>query len=736
MSLFAIRSFPQYVLRTPSFLVSDYLDLLDNYNLEKAVAYLGEPFFNEAIRLASPDLLELFNQLKNSPETLSQEKKEGLEITLLKYISRISSRCTPFGLFAGCTVGKFSSETNVVVKSHHQFKRFTQFDMHFWIGFLQKNEKQKEYIHSLKYFPNNSIYSFGDFFRYVEYKYREGKREHIISAIRKSLVLEQLIGQLQKGCTVHEMIEMIVSDESEKEEALEFIYQLIDFQFLVSELEAGVTGDDEVERVLNIIEKIPDSEEKQILLKDFRNEFKSIDQSLFDTETYYQNIKKGIEKLAFEYEPKYLFQTDLTITTSVNELNSQVYQKIIEALTFLNGIQKHYKSQNLIDFMNVFSQRYETREMPLATVLDTEIGIGYLQYNKNNDSHSILDRFPFQSGSEKNEKEIWTEIDFVLERKLQDAINDNQNEIILSEKDFSNFDSNFDYTPPTFSVITEITEQEGKEIIAINLSGNTSGSKLLGRFCNGNEEIHHLTREIIDKETEYHKNKIVAEIVHIPESRTGNVIRRPTLRKYEIPYLANSSVSKDYQIDINDLTVSIDRNTIILKSKKHNKEVIPFLSNAHNYSVNSLPIYHFLCDLQFQDTKPIYGFKWGVLEQHYQFFPRVKYKEIILSKAKWIVSDSEIKRIVKDKSQITTVFGNWKKNKNIPRFVNWVDYDNTLLLDLDQEICIKMLLNSVKKFTKIILEEFLFTENSVVKNEKGENFTNQFVMSFYKKASV
>ena len=235
------------------------------------------------------------------------------------------------------------------------------------------------------------------------------------------------------------------------------------------------------------------------------------------------------------------------------------------------------------------------------------------------------------------------------------------------------------------------------------------------------------------KETNYQSDKILAEIVHIPESRTGNVLRRPVFRDYEIPYLSNSGVSTEYQIGLDDLMVSIKNDTIVLRSKKHNKEIIPCLSNAHNYSNKSLPIYHFFADLQSQNLKSIYSFSWGILETHYNYFPRVIYKDIILSKAKWSVNKKEIEPFyVQNGTSLSETFTIWLTKRNIPRFVNWVHFDNTLLIDFGKEIGIQLFLKSIQNHSKIVLEEFLFTEESVVKDKKGENYTNQIILSFYK----
>jgi hypothetical protein len=51
------------------------------------------------------------------------------------------------------------------------------------------------------------------------------------------------------------------------------------------------------------------------------------------------------------------------------------------------------------------------------------------------------------------------------------------------------------------------------------------------------------------------------------------------------------------------------------------------------------------------------------------------------------------------------VFKRWRL-ENIPRFANWVHFD-TLLLDFDKEICVRLLLKTISKYPKITLEEFL-----------------------------
>ena len=137
----------------------------------------------------------------------------------------------------------------------------------------------------------------------------------------------------------------------------------------------------------------------------------------------------------------------------------------------------------------------------------------------------------------------------------------------------------------------------------------------------------------------------------MPESRIGNILLRPVLRNYEIPYLGKSAMPVENQIQVADLMVSVKNGKIILRSQKLNKEIIPRLSTAHNYSFNALPVYQFLCDLQTQHfEKSGFGFNWGSLSTSYKFLPRAEYKNVILARAKWQLLKSDLQVLLDDKN--------------------------------------------------------------------------------------
>ncbi|MBQ4818848.1 lantibiotic dehydratase family protein [Aquimarina sp. MMG016] len=714
--------FDQYCLRT-SLVGLNKLHIIDSASKIRKI--WKDPVIKEAIFLASPDL---YAEIDKSIIANNNLPSDRLLYALLKYITRISSRCTPFGLFAGCSVGRFDNSTNIKIAPSYNHKRQTRLDMNFVVAWAQNLAKLPEVKQQLLWYPNNSLYKIGDQFRYVEYIYNKfNRREHSLEAITYTEYLETIVEKAKTGATIKILAELLVDDEITIDEALAFIEELIDNQVLVSQLEPTVTGDDFLMQIQEALSGLKETEGLVAFIEQLFELLNELDTQIGNSIKKYNQISQLIDHHNISFELKYLFQTDLYPKYINNELNKKWAYRIKKLLPVFNKMTVPHKDTNLDRFIAAFTKRYETREVELTTALDTEIGIGYLQHQDASDSTPFLDGLDIPRKVQKEQQIDWNPFCNLLHQKLKKSAYT----IEIEDTDLEGFEENWNDLPDTLSTMAELIQLDGEEKMILGSIGGSSATNLLGRFTTGNQELLSLVKEITDTEEQMNPGAILAEIIHLPESRTGNVIRRETLREYEIPYLGKSSVAIENQIPIDDLMISIKGGKVHLRSKKHNKNVLPKLSNAHNYSANALPIYHFLCDVQKQKLRSGVGFNWGAMLEKRAFLPRVMYKDFILSKARWVIKKEDITGFLnKDKEILIETITTWRASLRIPKLVQLVDGDNTLLMNLENYNMIKMWLDTVKKRKEFILEEFFFTEECIVKRG-NEGFTNQFVISFY-----
>lgn len=732
MPQFPYQFFDNFVVRTPLLSYKDFQETFSEQstNDEKMQKIFTNDTFREAIYLASPFLFREI-EMWLSGKVLSRTDQNKLQNTILKYYSRISTRCTPFGLFSGIGLGCFDSAQHDKLKTdNHQqtidsYIRDTKLDMHFLVALSQHFVKTQEIRNQLLFFPNNSIYKIGNKIRYVEYEFSDEKRDYIISSAPLSEELEQVLHFSKQGKTITQITETLVNSEITKEEVTEFIEELIDNQVLVSELEPNVAGNDFLDSIISILDRIEAIREKDILIF-IKEKIKKLDLHLGNSISAYLEIEELIKKLNVEYDQKYLFQTDLYFDKEI-KLPYQYKKKLKKGISFLNKITLPNKNTDLENFKNAFFERFENEEVSLSFALDTEVGIGYKQNVDTKSVHPYIDDLILPPSKEKRSLEIkLNPVQIILNQKLQNAILEQDYTIKLTDEDFKDFEENWDDLSETMSFMTEIISDNYQQKLFLN-NGNGDAGRLLGRFCSDKSDIKELTNNISKKEEELNPNQILAEIIHLPESRTGNILRRPQIRKYEIPYLGKSLLPEENQILVDDLYLSIKNNRLFLYSKKHNKEVRPYLTNAHNYSDNSLPVYHFLCDFSSQNIRSGLYFDWGELSWIYDFLPRVEYQNIILSKAQWKISSSEIKRfalLLDDNEQLNEEIKNWRNKRQIPQWIQWVQSDNTLAINLENEDLLCMFLSAIKNQVTVVIQEFLYNE--------PDSFTRQFIFPMYK----
>ncbi|AZA92259.1 Lantibiotic dehydratase, C terminus [Chryseobacterium nakagawai] len=728
MSRFPYQFFEEYIVRTPLFSCKRFLeavnkDKISDEELKNEIA--AQSVFLEAIYLASPDLYEEITRWLYSEKDLLPKEHQKLKHTLLKYYSRMSTRCTPFGLFSGVGLGEFREDYDNSELHNDNVIRDTKLDMYFLVSLAQYFVKKKEIRDKLLFYPNNTIDRVGKKIRYIEYQYSGGKRDYIISSAPLSEELQELLQFSKQGKTIQELSEILISEEITQEEASEFIEELIDNQVLVSEIEPNVSGMDFLDIIISVLERLK-ANEVNILIS-IKDRLNKLDQNIGNEVSDYVEIEDLIASFGIEYERKYLFQTDLYYRHQL-ALSSSWKKDIKRAFSFLNKITLAQEDTRLEKFKKAFYDRFETEEISLQYVLDSEIGIGYKQNISIRGVHPYLDDLGLPIS--KRNKKISIELNLIqkiLNEKLQDALLENQYRIELSDDDFEGLEENWQDLPDTISFLTEIISEDNKEKLFLNGSTGSSAANLLGRFCSEKSEIHKLTKAIADKEEALNPEYILAEVIHLPEARIGNVVRRPTIRNYEIPYMAQSVLPEENQITLDDLYISLQGNRFVLRSKRLNKEIRPYLTNAHNYFQNTLPVYHFLSDLYSQEIRKGLYFDWGGLNDIYRFLPRVEYKNIILVKARWKISDKEIiflDEFILDQANFLSELKNWRTKRKVPTWIQWAESDNTLALHLDNYDMAMLFIQAVKKKRTIMIEEFLYNEN--------ENFKHEFVFAMYK----
>jgi len=734
------RPFPDFVLRTPLLPLNFILSVIKrkritNSQLKKI---LTDEAIREAILLASPDL---FTRICDWEQGFISRQKEinRIKNALVRYLIRMSMRCTPFGLFAGVSTGTWGSETEIYLPPTHLYERSTRLDMNYLFALSQYLTNEPQLKKNIRYFQNSSLYRVGPHYRYVEYRYNGSGRTHHLVSVDYSEYLELLLKHIKNGLQFDDLVRLLVNEQIPEDEAISFVNELIDNQVIVGDLEPAVTQLDMLNKIIDTLDATPALIATQSILRAIQNSLKEIDEKLIGkTLGEYAEIKERMTELGLKHDHKFLFQTDLVKTPQKGLLDVKIQNDIHKGLNWLVKLTPMKMETTLGKFFKSFLKRYDTREVPLVEALDEEMGIGYHHTPGMGDTSPLLDDIAFRA---KISDDAHTHADPVitfLHGKLIKSLADGTMEIDLSEKDYHSLENKTEAWPETFAVFLSLLSSGDKKhprgTIYLHAAGGTSAANMLSRFCHADHKIYTLVKQIVEKEQELLEPSVLAEIVHLPESRTGNILLRPAFRNFEIPYLAASGVKRDHRIYPSDLMLSVKKGEFVLRSKITDKEIIPRLTTAHNYSNNSLPLYQFLCDFQSRNFQSWYGFSWGSLLNTFPFLPRVTFENLIFSPAIWNIQTDEIIPFVKikDDDELLSVVRKWRLSTKIPSMVSLMDNDNELLINLENITCLRTLFSIIKGRKKFRLAEFLFDEKHPVVQSIDGHYTNEFILPFFK----
>ncbi|HKI06526.1 MAG TPA: lantibiotic dehydratase [Thermoanaerobaculia bacterium] len=727
----------------------------DRERLRARLAELAaRPEVLEAVFLASPSLYESLNAWRAQPES---KKGQRAERALVRYVYRMAARATPFGLFSGCSVGRVDTApgtpSRIAVAPRSSYERHTRLDMDYLFALCEDLAKDPAVREALVYHPNSSLYRAGGRLRYAEARLDKKTRSHHLVAVDDNDYLEEALRRAGGGARAGEIAEALVAfdpdGEVTPEEAAEFVTELIDSQILVSGLSTAVTGPEAIHDVIDQLSRFPPGSVAAGAaerLAQARAALEELDAGGPGAPpARYEAIAESLKELPTSVEMSRLFQLDMVKPGDQPALGEAVMAEVARGLDILIRLAVDRPIESLDRFRKAFSERYENREVPLLEALDEEVGIGFdRSSDAGAEASPLLRGIAVGAPAGADPTVPWGRTQTVLLGKLHDALARGAREIEITAEDLERMapaESQAQKQPipdafhTMFSVAAagpEALERGDFQILLENMGG-PSGARLLGRFCHADPVLCRHVEEHLRAEEALRPGAVFAEVVHLPQGRIGNILARPVLRGYEIPFLGRSGAPPEMQIPLGDLRVSVAGNRIVLRSARLGKEVIPRLTSAHNFVFGSLGVYRFLCMLQSQEVMGGMMWNWGPLDSA-PFLPRVTSGKLVLARASWWMTGDEIKALVKTKgAERFLAVREWREQRRLPRLVALVDNDNELLVDLDNVLSVETFLDVAEDRDRARIVEFFPGPDQLPAAGPEGRFLHEILVPFVRK---
>jgi thiopeptide-type bacteriocin biosynthesis protein len=407
----------------------------------------------------------------------------------------------------------------------------------------------------------------------------------------------------------------------------------------------------------------------------------------------------------------------------------------------LHRLARRPRDDRLVKFREAFTRRYEGREVPLDEALDPETGVGFGTLTAGaTDASALLDGLTFP-GTE-DEAVPWRRRESLLLGKLGDALAHSAREIVLEPRELDEMaEKDPPPLPDAFAVMAAVAAASEDHLargeFRVRLDGvvGPSGARLLGRFCHADPELHRWVEQHLRAEEALEPDALFAEVVHLAEGRVGNVLARPVLRAYEIPYLGTAGVPAERRIPATDLRVSVRGDRLVLRSARLGLRVIPRLTSAHNVEM-SQGVYSFLGNLQSQGTAGNLAWDWGPLREA-PYLPRVVSGRLVLARAAWRVGEAEWKPLAE--AQGATRFRRiqvWRDARGLPRWIALADADNELPIDLDNPLAIDTLVELAKGRTSVRLVELYPGPDQLCVRGREGRFVHELVVPFVRRGDA
>lgn len=695
-----------FMLRLPSLPVRFFRSIseVEGEQLHQVLRSLfQDQIVQESVYIASPSLYEAVQKWINEPGV---HKNQQIVLKLLRYLIRMSSRCTPFGAFAGVALGHLGNRTEILWPNGVHLRRVSLRPDMEWILSLVRQLEKDDLIFRQLHLRKNSLVTIRG-----ERAFVPGTRKDVLAdghngnaethievvSLRLTPPLVSILRVTEQQVPCSRLLETLSEEFSlvQEETLLNFVRQLWEQGVLLSTLQPPMGVTDPLQYLidqLRIIDGCDHLVSELINIQRYISQYEAMEFGC--GLPLLQTLRSKMAAIQETSLSSTYLQVDMSWRMDRCQLQKEVTKEIAKAAACLLRLAPTHQRQHFVQFRNEFIERYGlVREVPLLELLDEDVGIGFpLSYM--NPPQKFVRKHMFSSPHEFGRR------DKILLNLALDAARKGQLEITLTEDVCQALEEaplEHDKIPDSMEIYATIASpstdalDQGVFDIVIGSSQGSSGlGKTFGRFAHILQGSIQKIRSFYEHLQSVHPNRIYAELTYLGRNlRSANVSLRPLFTKFEIPVGVPPTLDPEHVISLADLVVGAEEDHLYLRHRPSGKQVV--IVEGHMLNPMAAPnVARFLSELSQDGQRTLGGFNWGAAER-LKFLPRVRYGKSILSLARWLLSPEEC-GISMDFSNLTvgmrqklweTFFEEWRQKWNVPRFCFLTVGDNRLLLDLD-----------------------------------------------------
>ena len=608
----------------------------------RMAAFLARPEAREAIFVASPSLEASLDAWREDADSARGAK---VERALVRFLARMAARATPFGLLAGWSLADVGPETRLDLGPRAEARRWSRVDLHV-LGRVAEHAVQDEAVRrTLRLRPNPTLRPVGDARRYVEAREGASGRDLFLSSVERTPWLEAALDRARDGARFAEVSGALAAGfDVEPAESDAFVGALVESRVLVPDIEIRVTGAPPHAPFAADLRRSAATAPWGDALDAAAASLAALDAGgIGHAPDRYREALRPLAALPVELDEGLLVQVDLERRGRL-AIGEAVVAELGRALDALCRLVPEQEPPELGEFREAFLRRHGDAEVPLLEALDEDAGLGFGgSAAQERASSPFLAGIPFPS-PEPPEPLPWGGAPArLLVARYGEALASGSREIALRDDEIEALPAAGDPAPDALAAFATLLARGPAPddfLLFLRLALGPPAGALAGRFCHQDEALAGRVRALCRAEGASHPGAVLAEIVHLPEGRVGNVVCRPVLRPDEIPWLSSPAVGAEHAFPPADLLVSVRGRRVVLRSRRDGREIVPRLTTAHGYE-HGTTVYRFLGTLQSQGTRPKVRFSWGPLSDA-PFLPRVRIGRVVVFPAVWRLGPDEV----------------------------------------------------------------------------------------------